>query len=191
MPPELASMLRVRTYAVSTVETPELNLTTALRIGITDIRVPVDCPPCLVYNAHVFRPTRRGKATYDCDTSWLSHPVTQSTLDLSSLPLQITPHKVLSLHSPTTTITMMNLTLPHSRLAHSSTASIHTSSSASSSSVRLSVPFGLRRSYDSESANKSSDSFQYSEINPSRIYAEDMDDDNIAWGPVSHKKRRS
>ncbi|KAL5518391.1 hypothetical protein ACEPAH_73 [Sanghuangporus vaninii] len=69
-------------------------------------------------------------------------------------------------------------------------SSIKSSSVASSSSSRFSVMSSLRRSYDSDMKHSSQDSYR-NMTKGSQDFAENMDDENIAWGPASRKKHHS
>ncbi|KAI5115542.1 hypothetical protein M0805_001990 [Coniferiporia weirii] len=81
------------------------------------------------------------------------------------------------------------LNLSSSRLSRSSS---QTSSSTSSSlSSRLSPILGLRRSHKLDLKRQDSIASQSTLTSSSFSYAEDMDDDNVAWGPVSRKKSSS
>ncbi|KAL5534960.1 hypothetical protein ACEPAF_3051 [Sanghuangporus sanghuang] len=70
------------------------------------------------------------------------------------------------------------------------TSTFQSSSTASSSSWRLSRLPGFRPSLDSDMKRNSSDSSQFTLSSTSSNYAEDLDDDNMSWGPVSRKKKQ-
>ncbi|KAL5534835.1 hypothetical protein ACEPAG_1300 [Sanghuangporus baumii] len=70
-------------------------------------------------------------------------------------------------------------------------SSIKSSSVASSSSSKFSVMSSLRRSHDSDLKHPSQNSYRNMTKGPSQDFAVDMDDENLAWGPVPRKKHHS